>query len=134
MIYSGNGKSDVLYFEQNDDGTGIVVKNIRGSHPCGYITFPKIEMLNGDYDSLWLENSYAHGGFTFLDRLSKGNEEYFEGFWIGWDYAHYGDYCCYGPDFESEGKMYTTEEIIEEANKMLDDIRNGNYEISTDED
>lgn len=130
MIY-GKGKSKVLYHEENEDGTGIVVKNILGSHPCGYITFKGIEEVQS-CDDLWLKNAEVHGGFTFLGVLQNPdtNEE-FNGTWIGWDYAHLGDYTYVpGHVFDSNHeRIHTTPEIILAARKMLEDIRNGSYEI-----
>ncbi len=140
MVYStAMTDSEVLYSERFEDGTGILVLNVRHEHPCGYITFPGIEKVK-DCDSIFIETDEdddwydVHGGFTFYDRLHWPEAE--DDFWLGWDYAHLGDYTTFGgmlnPD--STDKKWTTEEVIEEANKALEYIRKGSYSIYEDEE
>lgn len=142
MIYSTVvTDSEVLYSERFDDGTGIIVLNVRHEHPCGYITFPGIEKVK-DYDNFCIETDEddewydVHGGFTFYDRLlnweAGGND-----FWLGWDYAHLYDYTPFDDIlFEhnlKDKKKWTTEEVITDANKALEYIRKGSYRIYEDE-
>ena len=46
-------------------------------------------------------------------------DEMLNGWFIGWDYAHYNDYCGYDEtlpiEFKRGGKKWTTEEIQEEV-------------------
>ncbi len=134
MIYSGNGKTELLYVEWNTLGQALAVVNVRGSHPCGYIQFPGIADLES-YDDLWIEaddeDFYIHGGFTFLGSLEFLG---LPGTWIGWDYAHYGDWTQSLPPeqdvFGHEGeKKHRAGEIVETARKALDFIWKGLYTI-----
>ena len=49
-----------------------------------------------------------------------------ENWFIGWDYAHCGDYCGYEEYMPESiityGKKWTTEEIIEECKNAIDQI------------
>lgn len=130
MVYGG--KTEVLYYEVFDDGFGILIKNIRGSHPCGYIKVPdeiKNKLIESDSryveDTIWIDAD-IHGGITFVGYMDD-SEDYF----IGWDYAHCGDYCWYGlaVGFPNHEKKWTTEEILEEAKGVLNALRDGKYSI-----
>lgn len=132
MVYGGD--SEVLYYEVFDDGYGILIKNIHGSHPCGYIKIPK-ELKNKIVvdDEVEVENALwvdapVHGGFTFFGKMRI--QDFYEWF-IGWDYAHLGDYCGYAGSISRPGseKKWTTEEILEEAKVILKALREGKYGI-----
>ena len=136
MDYNGNGKSEVLYY-YSDGGFGVAVVNVRGCHPCGYVTFPGIETIK-DYENVypWHENSNdkcigPHYGFTFLGTMKHlGLEER----WIGWDYGHIDDYVQHGPiesdaNWYDDGKKWTTEEVVNEAYDILRFIKNGWFVI-----
>ena len=130
MIYGG--PEGLLYFETDrEDGFEIAIINIRGSHPCAYVNVPKTfrdkfgdPIL--DYDA-WFADG-AHGGFTYAGKELRTKDFKREGFWLGWDYAHAGDYTClvdmygnvinYNPIRDSERK-YTTEEILEHAYEVI---------------
>ncbi len=120
MEYSVSSiSSEVLYLEISGDGYGICIVNIRHSHPCGYVTFPGIDKVKS-YDDFYVKNAMVHGGFTFLGKLNpvlwKDLDVYAPGFiWIGWDYGHL---------YDSE---WTTEEVLNEARAIIDDIRAGEY-------
>lgn len=96
-----------------------------GTHPCAYVELPKDHpYYNKEYDSMDIA---CHGGLTYSN-MNYGCKEnvYKEGFWIGWDYAHYGDYTC-GTFVDPDEKKWTTEEIICEAKrviKQLEEIKN----------
>ena len=130
MVYGGS--TGTLYYEIFDDGYGILIRNIRGSHPCGYIKLPdeianKIKESDSHYceDSIWIDAD-IHGGITFCGEMDD-----YEGFFIGWDYAHCDDYVYFGYDVPhySDEKKWTTEEILEEAREILKALREGKYEI-----
>lgn len=137
MVYGG--KSEVLYYEVFDDGFGILIKNIRGSHPCGYIKVNdeiKNKILESDNhyieDLIWID-AYVHGGITyagFMDGYDfiDDRKDYF----IGWDYAHCEDYTWNAFDIGNhyyDEKKWTTEEILAEAREILKALREGKYEI-----
>lgn len=133
MVY-GAKTDGVLYYEVFDDGYGIMVKNIRGSHPCGYVRLPDeiavkiMEDNSSKYceDSIWIDAD-IHGGITY-----SGFMDDFAGYFIGWDYAHYGDYTWTGYDHlfrEPDEKHWTTDEVIEEAKLVVKALRDGKYKV-----
>lgn len=125
MIYGG--ESEVLYHEE-DNGYGIVILNVRGSHPCAYVTYPGIWGIE-DCDQAWIEDEVEpHGGFTFLGEFDEWTG--IDKTWLGWDYAHLGDYVYSGIDilpfrYDVDEKKWTTEEILEEARAVLQCIKDG---------
>ena len=136
MVYDGSGNTEVLY-QESSGGYGLAVVNTRGSHPCGYITFPGIEKLKS-YDDIFLGNDEedfdVHGGFTYLGGLSKIG---LKGVWLGWDYAHLGDWCQGVPPYadvfnHSNDTKYTTEDVAAEARVALRLIQEGKYELIAD--
>ena len=138
----------------NDDDTAICIID-RGGWPCSYIKMPEdiyqnhVESTNwdGNYEDI---DVCVHGGVTFGEycklkvRLDDDqfdcNERMPEGYWLGWDYAHAGDYYYrelsnpvfrFDPDFEHK---YTIKELIEEAHEALKELRENNFHIYTLED
>ena len=92
------------------------------SHPCGYVEIPKghpfFEMRYEDVQ--WKHGIYAHGGLTYgEDSLLNLKDSWF----IGWDYAHSGDF--YNVDYRpSYGAKHTLDEIREEARSVIQQIIN----------
>lgn len=133
MVYGEKIDDGVLYYEVFDDGYGIMVKNIRGSHPCGYVRLPdeiavKVMEADSKYceESIWIDAD-IHGGITYSGLMGD-----FAGYFIGWDYAHYGDFTYTGYDYllgNQDDKRWTTDEIIEEAKLVVKALREGKYEI-----
>jgi hypothetical protein len=88
-----------------------------GTHPTAYVEIPRRNKLyKKDYDEIYVK---VHGGITYseniLPLLIKG------GWFIGWDYCHYGDYNAFMPF--KEGKKWTTEEIIKECKNVINQVR-----------
>ena len=83
-----------------------------GSHPCAYVQVPEGHPFHGKhYDKI---NICCHGGLTFSgDHYHHAGRFALErdGFWIGWDYAHGGDYIA-SPGVNLDGHRYTTQEIL----------------------
>ena len=69
----------------------------------------------------------CHGGLTFSERINGDGEEYpqkfTDGFWVGWDFAHYGDYVDYGTSFKSEGVHWTEQMVLEDIKDVIRQIR-----------
>jgi len=133
MVY-GSKTDRILYYEVFDDGYGIMVKNIQGSHPCGYVRLPDeiaVKVMEADpkycEESIWIDAD-IHGGITFSGFMGD-----FAGYFIRWDYAHYGDYTWTGYDHlfgnRQDEKRWTTDEVIEEAKLVVEALRDGKYEI-----
>ena len=99
-----------------------------GSYPCAYIAVPEGHPTNGMiwddfYKKYSLGEHEAHGGFSFS---CKSGWFVGEPWTFGWDYAHYGDYCCFGtitgdpwPRDPMED-MYSTEDVLEDVKNVID--------------
>lgn len=59
-------------------------------HRCAYINVTGTDLENVDYMNL--EQVPVHWGLTYSSSTCYGLPE---GWWIGWDYAHYGDRVDY---------------------------------------
>ena len=129
MEYSLNRKIEVL-----DTGCCFellyYIINL-GTHPAAYIRIPKNhKYYKKDYDEIDL---YVHGGLTYSDNhLWIGENEKIDGWFIGWDYGHYGDYLGYEEMFSvklrTNGKKWTTEEIFKEIKEACYQIMKGDTE------
>ena len=97
-----------------------------GSHPCAYIGLPEGHRLNGRREaSKAFAGLPVHGGITY-SQPGLGLVGLMEDKWvIGWDYGHYGDYMRFTVD-EMPGKEWTTEEILAEVRKVIDEINRRN--------
>lgn len=100
-----------------------------GTHPTAYIEIPKGHKLyNKDCKDIYKEVDIdVHGGLTYSrNYLWIGKNQKIEGWFIGWDYAHYGDYLGCEERFPKElrtcGKKWTTEEILEEVKEACKKI------------
>ena len=93
-----------------------------GSHPCAYIELPKGHKYYGkDYDDIPID---CHGGLTYSSEgiLPSSSIYHRDGYWIGWDYAHLGDYCGWFNVFDNTGKKWTTEEILQEVKEVIEQL------------
>jgi hypothetical protein len=104
-----------------------VIYSVMGSHPTAYVRVNEGEKwYDVDYDKIsftW-PGCNPHGGFTFSDFV---NEESFGepgAYWVGWDYAHFGDYKSYPLDgilsMIDGAKKWTIEEIEADCKKVID--------------
>ena len=86
-----------------------------GTHPTAYIRIPKEHKYYKE-ENIYLD---VHGGITFSNMGICVKDVILEGYWIGWDYGHFGDYAgyeeMYPKEFRTGGKKWTTEEIKEEV-------------------
>lgn len=89
-----------------------VVSN--GTHPCAYVNVADTRLEGLAYFSI--KGLDCHGGLTYAaERINAVNEK---GWYLGWDYAHFGD--CFGDS--AQGKRYSTGEIVSECKKVIDVI------------
>ena len=86
-----------------------------GTHPCAYVQVPETHDFYGmPYDDIEVD---CHGGLTY-GRFAKNGT-----YWIGWDYAHYGDYVGYYlMRYGYDAKKWTTEEIYEDVKYVIDQL------------
>lgn len=141
MVYTEKYiNSELLYHEDFGDGTALAVINNSGMYPCAYIQFPGIDSIY-DYNDVYIDydtddhDTYVHGGFTFFGRRSISIFG-LDGFWLGWDYAHhersYDDYIS--RSIVCDGKKWTTQEIVEEARRVLRYFREGKWHNQKEDD
>ena len=135
MIYINEQKRELL-------DTGIY-KNYKyyimslGTHPTAYIEIPEESKLyNKNYDDIYIN---VHGALTYSqDYLYISETKKLEGWFIGWDYAHYGDYYGgYTELLQTNGsKKWSTEEILEEVKDAIEQLLllNGFLNKSNDTD
>lgn len=121
MKYQKDRKIELLYKEKYK-GYNYYILNL-GTHPTAYVEIPKKHELYGKhYDDIDIN---VHGGLTYSDdelMLVKS-----ESWFIGWDYAHAGDYVGYYVDFLynevlKREKKWTTKEIIKDCENVIDQI------------
>lgn len=127
MVYQCRQHKEILY-EGKYKGLQFYIASL-GSHPVAYVAVPenhplyKKDIIKGDTDIEIL----VHGGITFNDNdiyHIRGNIP--EGWFIGWDYAHYGDYDPYmaqirGYD-KTDVRRWTTPEIYEEVKNVIEQL------------
>ena len=125
MNYGSKRKKEVL-----DTGTcfGLFywILNL-GTYPTAYVKIPESHKYwLKDYSDIDIE---VHGGLTYSkDYLNISENQKIEGWFIGWDYAHFGDYVGYEEHVPSRyrtgGKKWTTEEIQKEVYDVCYQLKN----------
>ena len=104
-------------------GYDFYIKTL-GTHPCAYVRISDKSSLK--YSIVNQELYFVNGGITYSNKaLSFDNAEIdnTNSWFIGWDYAHYGDFMLSkNGEILSEGKVWTIGEIIEECHKAIDEI------------
>ena len=86
-----------------------------GTHPCAYIDVTNTDLNGKDLCVIDLE---CHGGITYAEESLQTVDK--KGWFIGWDYAHYGDYCDFGLGGCLDEKKWTTQEIYEEVKNVVE--------------
>lgn len=84
-----------------------------GTHPCAYVDVGSTSLDHINYDDI---NIQCHGGLTYSSNILHDLD--FESWFIGWDYAHFGDYL--GSSFD--GKKWTVKEIEEECKDVIEQV------------
>ena len=95
-----------------------------GVHPCAYVEIPKDhKYYDKDYRGLDIT---VHGGLTYGGSLVDINIGSKSDYYIGWDYAHIGDFVGYyfliNYVVQEEDKKYTTEELFEDVKKVIEQL------------
>ena len=114
MVYKERPQEpSVLYEKETEEGYKILILSL-GTHPTAYVGVPKDSVIAGlESDDFYFLS--VHGGITFAQQGEGLRDENY--YWYGWDYAHAGDQIG-----ELEGKKWTTEEILEEAEQVVFDL------------
>ena len=102
----------------NYKGYNYFVLNF-GTHPTAYIDVTHTSLYKKDYGDIAL---HCHGGLTYSEPSLLTVDK--KGWYIGWDYAHYDDYLCYGYEtsINGYGKIWTTPEIVRECKRVINQI------------
>ena len=112
MVYSSERKCETLD-EGTIDGFDYIILNL-GTHPTAYVRIPEDhKYFQKGYDDVDVD---VHGGLTYSGKKVSNTEN--EGWWIGWDYAHYGDYAGYYAVMSDERK-YTTRDILHDVKSVI---------------
>lgn len=94
-----------------------------GTHPCAYIHIPETHSLSGFNWTNELDNLITcHGGVTWFDSFLPNNINSTNGKWLGWDYGHCTDYQVYSDKYVNDGRVWTTEDILEEVQNVIAQI------------
>ena len=113
MVYEKSKKPEVLDSGEYKGHKFAIIS--LGSHPTAYVE-NKMGII--DDDDSRLNDVRVHGGFTYCD-TGYWDEDSKQTSWLGWDYAHYGDYI-YGNTLS--GKQWTTVEIYTEVKSVIDQL------------
>ena len=125
MIYQSTRLNPPVVLESGEhNGYNYYVLSL-GTHPCGYVEIPpESKYFNVDYDYIPVE---CHGGLTygrgFLHTVANVDDNRY---FIGWDYAHYGDFVGYKlggfDEITSYDRRYTTEDIVRECKDVIEQL------------
>ena len=116
MNYQNTRLEEVLASGEHD---GYKFKIISyGTHPCAYVAVSQGHpCFEKGYDYCDID---VHGGLTYAEKENSL-------WWLGWDYAHYGDYSGYdmnfGKDLQTGGKQWSTVEIFEEVKSVIAQLK-----------
>ena len=88
------------------------------THPTAYVE-NKLKHVEDYYDKRF-DDVRVHYGFTYIGKNYWDKEDELE--YLGWDYAHYGDYTAGFCTNHIGAKFWTTEEIYEEVKNVIDDL------------
>ena len=117
------------YFESRE----FFILNIGGTHPCAYVNALPEDVANmgilewGSYDDVdpFVD---AHGGVTYCENCLKAEGKTYIGNWLGWDYAHTGDYMYSTIDpydfFGLREHKWTINELLDECKSVIEDLKN----------
>ena len=102
-----------------------------GTHPTAYIDIPKShKYYEKGYNDIDLPVRY---GLTYArSHLYIAKDKKINGWFLGWDYGHYGDYGGYEEllplEFRAGGKRWTTAEIQQEVFEACKELERINHE------
>ena len=139
MIYGYDREKEILYKGEYRGRKFAIVS--MGIHPNAYVELKEKEVQKSkSYDDYDLD---VHGGFTYLGNAHWDEEDKLT--YIGWDYAHYGDYSGLWEEFHPinfYARKWTTEEIFREVKNVIEQFKKAkwikgvkdNYTLKIEED
>lgn len=91
-------------------------------HPNAYIRIPEGHPYYGkDYTEID-DKGIVHYGFTFSEENLNKKYDLPDGWYLGWDYGHIGDYTDYHVGCTLDGRRWTVSEITAECRQVIDEI------------
>lgn len=117
-------RKDQTLFEGEYKGYHFIIKNL-GTHPTAYVEIPRThKYFNKHYDDI---DICVHGGLTFASSQFENKKN---SWFIGWDYAHCGDYYGYDKTFQKKfselinknDKKWTTLEMFEDVKSVINQL------------
>lgn len=117
------GRTKVVVVEDGEiNGYRYSIRSM-GSHPCAYVNVKETHPLcRKPCDGCEIS---CHGGLTYSENyLGRIGEDNYRdgGWWLGWDYAHYGDCFLLASGYSCDGKRWTLDEIREEVKSVIDQL------------
>lgn len=89
-----------------------------GTHPCAYIALPVTHKFYHNYKKFYHNDILkVHGNITYVNNTLLIGKTRQRNHWIGWDYAHFGDYVGNIDDIKQ--KKWTTSEIVKEVQFVI---------------
>lgn len=126
MTYTKEPKKRLFILAYGEiDDRHFFILNVGGNHPTAYV-----EVFD---ETTNIDNIDVHGGITFgpesLSYVKKGCQDVDEKVknaldytYIGWDYAHLGDYTASTLFPEEDNKKWSVDEILDDVMKVLDQL------------
>jgi len=149
-VYDAETESRVLWYSKDKNNGIISIIISLNTHPCCYLGIPKSSFCYmqfkhiNDYDCDIIMRIKAHGGITYLEEgLFIFSREWAHGgyrdkqildvsikekhLWLGWDYAHAGDYFYTesGIYRRKENKKWTFRELMNDCLEVKYQIEHG---------
>ena len=128
MIYKAEQQKPEILHRGVHEGYEFLIVSY-GTHPCAYVNLTNTPCAGMNYEELERVID-CHGGLTYsgsLERVLGGTtKECCYRWFIGWDYAHMGDYLGFNALFGDNGdddKHWTTEEIYEDVVSVIAQLK-----------
>ena len=119
MIYQERLENPIILDEGDFENRHYCIIS-QGTHPTAYISLTELETKQSvDYDD-YNDKADVHGGFTYLGKAYWNKND--KRTYVGWDYAHYGDFTYSLFSIFQWGEKYTTEFILDEVKNAIKQI------------
>lgn len=125
MVYQQTRTLAELLDSGNIDGYEYRIISF-GTHPCAYIALPKAHKYYNQYKKLYMNSVIkVHGNITYARGELQVEKAKQKNHWLGWDYAHYGDYVGSISNIISAdiNKKWTTAEILKEVQFVVKQLQ-----------